>query len=108
MKSWYATCPVIRLIGTYAGHTKSRGRISSFLLACVRRHGLRRNLMDALNDCVLQMCYTLAMRLRKHIVLRIDEKSLKAVQRIAKQEDESVARIIRRAIVAFVERYKRK
>jgi predicted transcriptional regulator len=48
------------------------------------------------------------MRLRKHIVLRIDEKSLKAVQRIAKQEDESVARIIRRAIVAFVERYKRK
>jgi len=54
------------------------------------------------------MCYNVAMRLRKHIVLRIDEKSLTAVQRIAKQEDESVARIIRRAIVAFVDQRKKR
>ena len=57
---------------------------------------------------VFQMCYNLVVRLRKHIVLRIDEKSLKAVQRIAKQEDESVARIIRRAIASFVREHKRK
>jgi len=50
----------------------------------------------------------MTMRLRKHIVLRIDEENLKAVQRIAKKEDESVARIIRRAIVAFVNEHKRR
>ena len=48
----------------------------------------------------------MSMRLRKHIVLRIDEDSLKAVQRIAKREDDSVARVIRRAIFEFLKRQK--
>ena len=37
-------------------------------------------------------------------MLRIDTKSLTTLQRIAKREDDSVARIIRRAISEFLER----
>ena len=46
------------------------------------------------------------MRLREHVVLRIDSKSRKALERIAKREDDSIARIIRRAISEFLERRK--
>jgi len=44
------------------------------------------------------------MRLREHVVLRIDSKSRKALERIAKREDDSVARVIRRAIAEFLKR----
>jgi len=60
--------------------------------------------MQLLLDSVLQMCYILSMRLREHVVLRIDSKSRKALERIAKREDDSVARVIRRAIAEFLKR----
>ena len=66
-----------------------------------------RRLVHEVSTCTTNV-YNSTMRLRKHIVLRIDEKSLAAVQRIAKKEDESVARIIRRAIVAFVDQHKKR
>ena len=49
---------------------------------------------------------TLTMRLREHVVLRIDSKTRKALQRIAKRDDDSVARIIRRAVTEFLKRQK--
>jgi predicted transcriptional regulator len=48
------------------------------------------------------------MRLREHLVLRIDSDTRKALERIAKQEDDSVARVIRRAIADFLKRRKGK
>jgi ribbon-helix-helix CopG family protein len=62
----------------------------------------------AVFDSVFQMCYVFYMRLREHVVLRIDSKSRKALERIAKREDDSVARIIRRAIATFLKRHKAK
>jgi predicted transcriptional regulator len=44
------------------------------------------------------------MWLREHVVVRIDSKSRKALERIAKREDDSVARVIRRAIAEFLKR----
>ena len=44
------------------------------------------------------------MRLREHVVIRIDSESRKALERIAKREDDSVARVIRRAIAEFLKR----
>lgn len=48
------------------------------------------------------------MRLREHIVLRVDSETRKALQRIARLEDDSVARVIRRAIADFLKRRKGK
>lgn len=47
-------------------------------------------------------------RLRNHVVVRIDERTRKALERIAKREDDPVARIIRRAIAEFLKRQKKK
>ena len=47
-------------------------------------------------------------RLRKHVALRIDADSMKQLEKIAKREDDPVARIIRRAIAEFLERQNRK
>ena len=96
-------------------HALSRMREFSQRISAILSVAGRLSLVYRLAPCgqwnceyVFQMCYTLAMRLREHVVVRIDAKSLKAIQRIAKQEDESVARIIRRAISAFLERHKGK
>jgi len=48
------------------------------------------------------------MRLRSHLVIRIDKISRKTLERIAKREDDSVARVIRRAIAEYLQRYERK
>jgi hypothetical protein len=44
---------------------------------------------------------------KKLIALRVKEKDLKALERIAKREEESVSETIRRAIAAFLKKEKR-
>jgi len=51
-KCFFLTSTFIELIRSYAGDAKSGGRILSFLPALIRRHGLRWNLVDALNDAI--------------------------------------------------------
>lgn len=58
-----------------------------------------------LTGSAANVLHCLFMRLREHVVLRIDAKSLKVLSRIAKQQDDSVSRIIRRAITEFLERH---
>jgi hypothetical protein len=41
---------------------------------------------------------------KKLIALRVKEKDLRALERIAKREDESVSETIRRAIVEFLKK----
>jgi len=55
------------------------------------------------------VCVTIViMRFRSHVVIRIDKLSRKTLERIAKMEDDSVARVIRRAISEYLHRYERK
>jgi hypothetical protein len=44
---------------------------------------------------------------KKLIALRVKEKDLKALERIAKREEEPVSETIRRAIVEFLKREKK-
>ena len=94
----------------YSGFDKFHGSKLYTLLvipiSSTRTNSRTRNRPPYPLDHVLQMCYicALTMRLREHLVLRIDSATRKALERIAKAEDDSVARVIRRAISEFLKR----
>jgi hypothetical protein len=53
---------------------------------------------------VYPVCYTLPDMAKKLIALRVKEKDLKALEAIAKREQESVSETIRRAIVNLLKK----
>ena len=53
------------------------------------------------------ICYTLLSMAKRLIALRVKEKDLKALERIAKREEEPVSETIRRAIVEFLKKQAR-
>jgi Ribbon-helix-helix protein, copG family len=50
------------------------------------------------------ICHTLPSMAKKLIALRVKQKDLKALERIAKREEEPVSETIRRAIAAFLKK----